>query len=92
MPQFSFRREILTPGLRLFRQVLDDDDLLQAMRNRGYDRAKAFSWSNAADRYLEHYRALANGGAAPQPDDEKRQVETMAGPASRYEIDGASSG
>ena len=74
------------------RQVLDDDDLLQAMRNRGYDRAKAFSWSNAADRYLEHYRALANGGAAPQPDDEKRQVETMAGPASRYEIDGASSG
>jgi glycosyltransferase involved in cell wall biosynthesis len=65
------------------RQILDDDDLRQAMRRRGYERAKAFSWSKSADMYLEHYRALANSGTEPRPDVETRQEATMAGPAFR---------
>lgn len=73
------------------RQVLDDEELQQAMRIRGYDRAKTFSWSNAADRYLEHYRAIANGKPAPQHDFGSRGWETTICTDSRHEKDAAPS-
>ena len=71
------------------RQVIDDEELQQAMRIRGYDRAKTFSWSNAADRYLEHYRAIANGKPAPQHDFGSRGRETAICTDSRHGKDAA---
>jgi glycosyltransferase involved in cell wall biosynthesis len=49
----------VTAMAEAIRRIADDPALTQTLRQRGLERARAFTWEESARRHLEVYRALA---------------------------------